>query len=93
MKYQKGGEVMPKDKKPSQSAIDRMMMEGESEYQSRMNSTDRKARQEKMKKMDEEKAAKPKGMMCGGKVKKMKSGGMVRGAGKASKGVRPCKMR
>lgn len=83
-KYQKGGEVMPKDKKPSQSAIDRMMMEGESEYQSRMNSTDRKARQEKMKKMDEEKAAKP---------KKMKSGGMVRGAGKASKGVRPCKMR
>lgn len=33
------------------------------------------------------------GMKMGGKVKKMKSGGKVRGAGMAQKGVRPCKMR
>lgn len=32
------------------------------------------------------------GMMMGGKVKKMAKGGKVRGAGMASKGVRPCKM-
>jgi len=32
------------------------------------------------------------GMKMGGKVKKMKSGGKVRGAGMAQKGVRPCKM-
>lgn len=34
----------------------------------------------------------PEGMMMGGKVKKMAKGGKVRGAGMASKGVRPCKM-
>jgi hypothetical protein len=33
------------------------------------------------------------GMKKGGKVKKMKAGGRVRGAGKAQKGVRACKMR
>ena len=33
------------------------------------------------------------GMKMGGKVKKMKYGGKVRGAGMAQKGVRPCKMR
>ena len=32
-------------------------------------------------------------MKKGGKVKKMKAGGAVRGAGKAQKGVRACKMR
>ena len=32
------------------------------------------------------------GKKYGGKVKKMKKGGKVRGAGKAQKGVRPCKM-
>jgi len=32
-------------------------------------------------------------MKYGGKVKKMKEGGAVRGAGKAMKGTRPCKMR
>ena len=32
------------------------------------------------------------GMKKGGKVKKMKAGGKVRGAGMAQKGVRPCKM-
>lgn len=32
-------------------------------------------------------------MMMGGKVKKMKAGGKVRGAGMAQKGVRPCQMR
>lgn len=32
------------------------------------------------------------GMKKGGKVKKMKAGGKVRGAGIAQKGVRPCKM-
>jgi hypothetical protein len=31
-------------------------------------------------------------MAYGGKVKKMKAGGKVRGAGIAQKGVRPCKM-
>jgi hypothetical protein len=31
-------------------------------------------------------------MAYGGKVKKMKAGGKVRGAGCATKGVRPCKM-
>lgn len=34
----------------------------------------------------------PTGMKKGGKVKKMKSGGKVRGAGCAKKGTRPCKM-
>lgn len=38
------------------------------------------------------KMMKEKKMACGGKVKKMKSGGSVRGAGKATKGVRKCKM-
>ena len=33
------------------------------------------------------------GMKKGGKVKKMKAGGRVRGAGKAQKGVRACQMR
>jgi hypothetical protein len=32
-------------------------------------------------------------MKKGGKVAKHKAGGKVRGAGKATKGVRPCKMR
>ena len=32
-------------------------------------------------------------MKYGGKVKKMKEGGKVRGAGMAMKGTRPCKMR
>lgn len=32
------------------------------------------------------------GKKYGGKVKKMKKGGKVRGAGCATKGVRPCKM-
>lgn len=35
----------------------------------------------------------PKKMKCGGMTKKYKKGGSVRGAGKAMKGVRPCKMR
>lgn len=35
---------------------------------------------------------KPKKMMGGGMTKGYKSGGKVRGAGKAMKGVRPCKM-
>lgn len=42
---------------------------------------------------DQETLAKGRGMMMGGKVKKMKAGGKVRGAGMAQKGVRPCKMR
>jgi hypothetical protein len=33
------------------------------------------------------------GMKYGGKVKKMRNGGKVRGAGMAKKGVRACKMR
>lgn len=92
-KYQEGGEVMPKGM--SQEDIDRMMMEGESEYQSRMNSTDRKARQKKMEEKDMEKkmpSKKPKMMMGGGMAKGYKSGGKVRGSGCAKKGVRPCKM-
>jgi len=35
----------------------------------------------------------PENMKYGGKVKKMRNGGKVRGAGMAKKGVRPCKMR
>lgn len=92
-KYQEGGEVMPKGM--SQEDIDRMMMEGESEYQSRMKSTDRKARQKKMEEKDMEKkmpSKKPKMMMGGGMAKGYKSGGKVRGSGCAKKGVRPCKM-
>lgn len=41
---------------------------------------------------DQETLARGSGMKMGGKVKKMKSGGKVRGAGMAQKGVRPCKM-
>ena len=32
------------------------------------------------------------GKKCGGSVKKMAAGGTVRGAGKATKGVKPCKI-
>lgn len=93
MKYQEGG-MMPKQPPISQEDIDRMMMEGESEYQSRMNSTDRKARQKKMEEKDMKKKAakKPEMMMGGGMAKGYKAGGKVRGAGCAKKGVRPCKM-
>ena len=91
-KYQEGG--MTEDKPMSQENIDRMMMEGESEYQSRMNSTDRKSRQKKMEEKDMKKMPpkKPKMMMGGGMAKGYKAGGKVRGAGCAKKGVRPCKM-
>lgn len=93
MKYQEGG-MASKQPPISQEDIDRMMMEGESEYQSRMNSTDRKARQKKMEEKDMKKKAakKPEMMMGGGMAKGYKSGGKVRGTGCAKKGVRPCKM-
>lgn len=81
--YQAGGKVAPKSKQPSQSDIDRMMLEGESEYQSTLSSADRKARQDKMAKKKMQEAPAP---------KKMKAGGSVRGSGKAMKGVRPCRM-
>lgn len=42
--------------------------------------------------MEYEGYEKSKGMKCGGKVKKMASGGAVKGAGAAIKGVRKCKM-
>ena len=93
MKYQEGG-MAAKQSPISQEDIDRMMMEGESEYQSTLNSTDRKARQKKMEEKDMKKKAakKPKMMMGGGMAKGYKAGGKVRGAGCAKKGVRPCKM-
>ena len=43
---------MPNTKKIEQTDVDRMMAEGESEYQSRMKSVDRKARQKKMEEKD-----------------------------------------
>lgn len=102
MKYQEGG-MMPKRPPVSQEDIDRMMMEGESEYRSTLPS---KARTEKMKEMEEAEKSRmrntppsrrkseegPKMMMGGGMAKGYKAGGKVRGAGCAKKGVRPCKM-
>jgi hypothetical protein len=76
MKYLKGG--MTSKRPPiSQEDIDRMMMEGESEYQSTLSDEDREKRQKIVK------SGMPKGYKAGGKV---------RGAGCAKKGVRPCKM-
>ena len=93
-KYQEGG-MMPKRPPVSQEDIDRMMMEGESEYQSTLSSEDREKRQKTVKEEDMKKkmpSKKPKMMMGGGMAKGYKAGGKVRGAGCAKKGVRPCKM-
>ena len=90
-KYQEGG-MMPERKPMSQEDIDRMMMEGESEYRSTLPMRDAKKRAEKMdKKTPKKEMEKPK-MMMGGGMTNYKSGGKVRGAGCAKKGVRPCKM-
>jgi hypothetical protein len=94
IKYQEGG-MMPKRPPISQEDIDRMMMEGESEYQSTMSSEDREKRQKTVKEEDMKKkmpSKKPKMMMGGGMAKGYKAGGKVRGAGCAKKGVRPCRM-
>ena len=90
-KYQEGG-MMPEPKPISQEDIDRMGMEGEQEYRSTLPVREVKKRAEKMdKKMPKKEMEKPKKMMGGG-MAKYKSGGKVRGAGCAKKGVRPCKM-
>jgi len=92
-KYQEGG-MASKQSPISQEDIDRMMMEGESEYQSTLSSKDREKRQKAVKEEDMKKKMalkKPKKMMGGG-MATYKKGGKVRGAGCASKGVRPCKM-
>jgi len=92
-KYQEGG-MAAKQSPISQEDIDRMMMEGESEYQSTLSSEDREKRQKVVKEEDMKKKMapkKPKKMMGGG-MATYKKGGKVRGAGCAKKGVRPCKM-
>jgi hypothetical protein len=95
MKYLKGG--MTSKRPPiSQEDIDRMMMEGESEYQSTLSDEDREKRQKIVKEEDMKKKMAPKKskmmMMESGMPKGYKAGGKVRGAGCAKKGVRPCKM-
>jgi hypothetical protein len=86
MKYLKGG--MTSKRPPiSQEDIDRMMMEGESEYQSTLSDEDREKRQkivkeEDMKKKMAPKKSKmmmedgmPKGYKAGGKMKMVEKGG------------------
>lgn len=74
--YQAGGPVS-KTKPITQKDVDRMMMEGEQEYRSTLSSRDLKAREEKMKKP----AAKK-------EPKKMAGGGMCRGYGAATRGMK-----
>lgn len=87
----------------------RQMMSGRDGNSAMMDTAEQTKMNEMMKKRKPRPApmemADEQGMMSGGKVKgyksggracgtkKMKSGGKVRGAGMAKKGVRPCKMR